>query len=158
MFQNRVDQQLVIGDHSIEVVDSFVYLGSCITDDNNEHKEIQRRLMLDNKAHFSLVAVMRSGDIRRTTKIMLYKTLIRSVLMYGCETRVLPRKLENALRAFKRKILRRIFGPGNDNGRWRIRHNHEMYELCKEPDLVTGIKIRRLCGQGHSEDGKFKGP
>jgi hypothetical protein len=46
--QNRVDQQLVIGDHSTEVVDSFVYLGSCITNDNNEHKEIRRRLILAN--------------------------------------------------------------------------------------------------------------
>jgi hypothetical protein len=68
--QNRVDQQLVVGDHSIEVVDSFVFLGSCIADDNNELKEIQRRLMLANKSYFSLVAVMRSGDIHRKTKIM----------------------------------------------------------------------------------------
>jgi hypothetical protein len=66
--QNRVDQQLVIGDHRIEVVDSLVYLRSCITDDNNEYKDIQRRLMLANKAYFSLVAVMRSGDIHRKTK------------------------------------------------------------------------------------------
>jgi hypothetical protein len=34
-------QQLKIGDHSIEVVDSFVYLGSCITRDNDEYIEIQ---------------------------------------------------------------------------------------------------------------------
>jgi hypothetical protein len=46
--------------------------------------------------------------------------------MYGCETWVLPQKLENALRAFERQILRRIFGPVSDNGRWRIRYNHEM--------------------------------
>jgi hypothetical protein len=97
-----------------------VYLGSCIPDDNNEHKEIQRRLMLANNAYFSLVAVMRSRDIHRKTKIMLYKTLICSVLMW-----VLPLKLENALRAFERKILRRNLGPVNANGWWRIRYNHE---------------------------------
>jgi hypothetical protein len=99
-----VGQQLVIGDHSIEVVDNFVYLGSCITDDNNEYKEIQRRLMLANTAYFSLVAVMISKDIHRKTKIKLYKTLIRSVLMYGCETWVLSQKPENTLRVFERKI------------------------------------------------------
>jgi hypothetical protein len=54
-----------------------VYLGSCITDDNNEYKEIQRRLMFAHEAYFSLVAVMRSGDIHRKTKITLYKTLIQ---------------------------------------------------------------------------------
>jgi hypothetical protein len=85
------------------VADNFVYLGSCITDDNNEYEEIQRRLMLAIKVSFSLVAVMRSGDIHRKTKIMLFKTLIRSVLMYGCETWVLPQKSENALRCLKGK-------------------------------------------------------
>jgi hypothetical protein len=64
--------------------------------------------------------------------------------MDGCETWVLPQKSENALRVFKRKILRRIFGPVNDNGQWRIRYNHEVYELYKEPDLVTCIKMRTL--------------
>jgi hypothetical protein len=74
---------------------------------------------------------------------MLYKTLIRSVLMYGCETCVLPQKLEYVLRTLETKILRRNFGPVNDNGRWTVRYNHEVYELYKEPDLVTCIKIRR---------------
>jgi hypothetical protein len=128
---------------------SYTYLGSCITDDNNEYKEIQRRLMLANKAYFSLVAVMRSGDIHRKTEIMLYKTLIRSVLMYGCETWVLSQKSENALRGFERKILRRIFGPVNENGQWGIRCNHEVYELHKEPDLVTCITIITLHWAGH---------
>jgi hypothetical protein len=87
---------------------------------------------------------MRSGNIHRKTKIMLYKTLIRNALRYGCETWVLPQKSENALRVLERKILRRIFGPVNDNGQWRIRYDHEVYELYKEPDLVTCNKIRRL--------------
>jgi hypothetical protein len=104
--------------------------------------------MLANKAHFSLVAVMRSGDIHRKSKIMLYKTLICSVLMCGCETWVLPQRSEHALRVFERKILRSICGPVNDNGQWRIRYNHEVYELYKEPDLVTHIKIRRLHSAG----------
>jgi hypothetical protein len=37
----------------------------------------------------------------------------------------------------------------NDNGQCRIRYNHEVYELHKEPDLVTCIKIRRLHWAGH---------
>jgi hypothetical protein len=72
--------------------------------------------------------VMRSGDIRRKRKIMLYKTLIRSVPMW-----VLPQKLDNALRTFERKILRRIFGPVNDNGQRRIQYIREVCELYKEP-------------------------
>jgi hypothetical protein len=46
MIQNRSktksnsEQQLNIGQHKIEIVNSFNYLGSCITEDNNEYAEI----------------------------------------------------------------------------------------------------------------------
>jgi hypothetical protein len=46
------------------------------------------------------------------------------------------------------KILRRIYGPVQDNGQWRIRYK-EMYELYSEPDLVTCIKLKRLQWAGH---------
>jgi hypothetical protein len=52
-------QQLRTGDYNMDVKDSFVYLGSCITRDNDEYIEIQRQLKLANKAHVSLLAVMR---------------------------------------------------------------------------------------------------
>jgi hypothetical protein len=131
------------------VVDSFVYLGSYITKDNDEYIEIQRRLKLPNKAYLSLLAVMRCKDIHKETKVMLYKTLIRTVFTYGSETWMLFKNSENALSTFERKILRRIYGPVQDNGQWRIRYNKELYELYGEPDLVTCIKLRRLQWAGH---------
>jgi hypothetical protein len=72
----------------------------------DEYTEIQRRLRLANKAYFSLLAVMRCKDIHNTTKVMLYKTLIRTVLTYGSETWTLSKNSENALSIFERKILR----------------------------------------------------
>jgi hypothetical protein len=126
------------------VVDSFVHLGSCITKDNDDYIEIQRRLKLANKACFSLLAVMRCTDIHNKTKVMLYNTLIRTVLTYGCKTWTLSKKSENALSIFERKILRRIYDPFQDNGQWRIRYNKELYELYSEPDLLTCIKLKRL--------------
>jgi hypothetical protein len=75
---------------------------------------------------------------------MLYKTLICKVLTYGSETWTLSKNSENALSTFERKLLRRIYGPVQDNGQWRIRYNKELYELCGEPDLVTCITLKRL--------------
>jgi hypothetical protein len=86
---------------------------------------------------------MRCKDIHKKTKVMLYKTLIRTVLTHGSETWTLSKKSENALSIFERKILRRIYGPVQDNGQWRIRCK-EMYELCGEPDLAKCIKLKRL--------------
>jgi hypothetical protein len=80
---------------------------------------------------------MRCNDNHKKTKVMLYKTLIRTVLSYGSENWTLSRKSENALNIFERKTLRRIYGPVQDNVQWRIRCNKELYELYDEPDFVT---------------------
>jgi hypothetical protein len=47
----NTDQCLNISGHNIELVNSFVYFGYCIMDDNNELSEIQRKLIL--ATHFS---------------------------------------------------------------------------------------------------------
>jgi len=53
------------------------------------------------------------------------------------------------LNTFERKILRRIYGPTHERGCWRPRWNNELYSLCKEPNIVEDIKIRRLEWAGH---------
>ena len=53
MFQSKVntDQCSNTGGHNTELVNSFVYLGSCIKDNYNKLSEIQRRLILANNAY-----------------------------------------------------------------------------------------------------------
>jgi hypothetical protein len=58
---------------------------------------------------------------------MLYKTLIRPILMYGSESWPVSKQEENILQIFERKILRRIDGPINEVGMWRIRYNNELH-------------------------------
>jgi hypothetical protein len=43
------------------------------------------------------------------------------------------KKDENLLQIFGRRILRRTYGPINEGGVWRIRHNNEFYKLYSEP-------------------------
>jgi hypothetical protein len=64
--------------------------------------------------------------------------------MHGSETWVNRNKTENIINSYEKKILRRILGPINDNGTWRIRYNKEMYTLYGDPELSTVIKLRRL--------------
>jgi hypothetical protein len=142
--RTNIDQQLRTGDHNINMVNKFIYLGSCITEDNNEQLEIQRRLKPANKAYYSLYAIMKSCDIHKKTKIRLYKTLIRTVLTRGYESWKLTKKSEDDINSFERKILRRIFWPVNENGQWRNRYNKELYELYRDLDLGTFVKLKRL--------------
>ena len=59
--------------------------------------------------------------------------------MYSSETWILIAKDENNLRSFERQILRKIFGPVNNENIWKIRNNMEIDKLIEGPDIVTFI-------------------
>jgi hypothetical protein len=54
-----------------------------------------------------------------------YRTIILSVVLYGCETWSLIMSEECRLRVYENGVLRRIFGPNRDEvtGRWRKLHD-----------------------------------
>ena len=56
---------------------------------------------------------------------------------------------EKSLNTFKRKTLRKIFGPICVNVEYRRRMNHERYELYDEVELARRVKIQRLHWLGH---------
>jgi hypothetical protein len=56
---------------------------------------------------------------------------------------------ENIINSYERKTLRRILGPINDKGTWRIKYNKEIYTLYGDSELSTVITLRRLQWAGH---------
>uniref|UniRef100_A0A1B0EY09 Uncharacterized protein n=1 Tax=Phlebotomus papatasi TaxID=29031 RepID=A0A1B0EY09_PHLPP len=72
------------------------------------------------------------------------------VVLYGCESWTLNKLDEDRLNCFERKILRRIYGPVEESrGEWRIRHNHELYDLFNDHTIVGIAKSSRLRWAGH---------
>jgi hypothetical protein len=71
---------------------------------------------------------------KKNIKIRIYKTIILSVVLYGCENWSLTLREEHRLRVFVNRVLRRIFGPKRDEvtGGWRKLHNEELHNLYKQ--------------------------
>ena len=53
------------------------------------------------------------------------------------------------LGVFERKVLRSILGGKLEDGVWRIRINHELYQVYKHADIVKVIQRSRLQWAGH---------
>jgi hypothetical protein len=52
---------------------------------------------------------------------------VRPVVTYGCEAWTLTNPDEQHLRIFERRILRKIFGPvQNEDGSWKISMKNEL--------------------------------
>jgi hypothetical protein len=60
-------------------------------------------------------------------------------------------KLQNRLRVFENRVLRRIFGPRRDEvtGEWRKLHNEELHNLYSSPYIIRQVKSRRMRWAGH---------
>jgi hypothetical protein len=94
--------------------------------------------------------LMTSRALNRNSKLKIHKILIRPVVTCGCEAWTLTDRDEQHLRIFERRILRKIFGPvQNEAGSWRIRMNYELNKLTGNADIVRFIKSRRIAWLGH---------
>jgi hypothetical protein len=80
------NQDIKMGNRSFENVSQFKYLGTTATDQHLIQEEIKRRLNYGNACYHSLQKLLSSRLLLKNVKIRIYKTIILSVILYGCET------------------------------------------------------------------------
>ena len=149
--RGELDGLVNIDGMEVEVVESFKYLGMTVAGDGNIEEEINERIGAANRCLFSLMSLLKKRSISERTKLRVYNTIIRPILIYGCETWSLTKKQEKRLEVFENKILRIITGPVYDQGmqEWRRRHNWELRERSKQPHISQIVKGRRIQWAGH---------
>jgi hypothetical protein len=89
--------------------------------------------------------------LSKKLKIKIYRTIILSVVLYGCETWSLTLRGERRLRVFENRVLRRLFGPKRDKvtGEWRKLHNEELSDLY--------VLLTQYCAGGQIEKNEMGG-
>jgi hypothetical protein len=84
-------------------------------------EEINERIALGNKAYFVNQKFLRSKLVTKRSKLKIYKTVIRPLVIDASETWVLKEAMIKKLMIFERKVLRRMFGPTKEkDGTQRI--------------------------------------
>ena len=135
----------------LEGVEEFRYLGTIITSENRVEDEVKNRIAAGARCLWALNDIFKSRNLSRTTKLTTYITIIRPILLYGCETWRLTKELERKLLVFENGVMRRIWGPIFDEteNTWRRRHNIELREASKLPPITNIIRSCRLRWAGH---------
>jgi hypothetical protein len=74
--------------------------------------------------------------------IKMYRNIILSVVLYGCETWSLTLREERRVRVFGNRVLRGIFGAKGVGvtGEWRKLHNEVRNDLYCSPTVMWVIK------------------
>jgi hypothetical protein len=136
---------LHVQNEPVEDVKDFAYLGSTVSADGHLLVEIKSRIAKATSAFHKLHGIWKSRIYSIKTKTRLYKTYVRSVLLYGAETWKTDQKIESILRGFEGRCLRRILGFT-----WEDRiSNERIREITGMKDINLDIKERRWRWTGH---------
>jgi hypothetical protein len=117
--------------------------------ENNICAFIKRRLNAGSACYHSVQNHLSSHLLSKNLKHRIYKSVILSVVLYGCETLTL--REEHRLKGFEKGVQRRIFGLkcADVTGDLRKLHDEELHNLCSLPSIIRMMKSRRMRMSGH---------
>ena len=124
---------------SLKLVDKFTYLGSSVS---STEKDIDTRLAKAWTAIDKLSIIWKSDQTDKM-KLSFFQAVVVSILLYGCITWTLTKRLEKKLDGNYTRMLRAIL-----NKSWRQQPTrHQLYSHL--PLITKTIQVRRTRHAGH---------
>ena len=137
---------VTLNDEALEEVDNFTYLGSIVDKQGGTDADVRTRIGKARAAFIQLKNIWSSTDLRLNTKIRIFNTIVKPVLLYGAETWRTTVITMSRVQTFANTCLRRILRI-----RWpeKIR-NQELWRLTKQQPIEEDILKRRWRWIGHT--------
>ena len=132
----------------IQVVPEFKYLGSMFSADNTLAAEINHRVASASFAWYQLKVskIWNSKYLTLNRKVSIFRTIVLSVLLYGCETWPALQGHISRLEVFQMNCLRTMCGFSLTEHRTNV----SILQLCKLPSIAGEVCFRRLKWLGHA--------
>ena len=124
---------------SLKLVDKFTYLGSSVS---STEKDIDTRL---TKAWTAIdrLSIIWKSDLTDKMKRSFFQAAVVSILLYGCTTWTLTKRLERRLDRNYTRMLRAVW-----NKSWR-QHPTRLQLYGHLPPITKTIQVRRTRHAGH---------
>ena len=137
---------VTVGARPIKVVDSFVYLGSIVDQQGGTDQDVTARVGKARRAFNMLRKFWASRDISMLTKLRIFNSNVKSVLLYGCETWRTTKTMLRKIQTFINTCLRRIC-----NIRWPERtRNEDLWKQAGQTSAAEQVLRRKWGWIGHT--------
>ena len=143
---NKQEAPITIGGVATENVKEFAYLGSIISQTGGTDEDITARIKKARQAFAILRPVWKSTAISIHTKIRIFSSNVKSVLMYGSETWRFTNSSSHKIQTFVNKCLRQIL-----NVKWFDKvPNTDLWTRANQDPMAVQISKRKWRWVGHT--------
>ena len=147
MIMSRISRQahMTVGTTPLNQVDQFKYLGSTYGTGGVKDITINDRIQKFSSNVGLLYPLLKDKHVPKKVKTVIYTTILRPVLLYGCESWTLTSVLKSKIQAAEMRVLRLIKGVTR---RDRLR-NVDIRKELKVKSILTIIEESQLRWYGH---------
>ena len=143
---NLQEAPILIEGKAVEDVQEFVYLGSKISQTGGTDEDIAARIRKARQAFAILRPVWRSTAISKHTKLRVFDSNVKSVLLYGSETWRVVKSSSNKIQTFINKCLRQILSI-----KWYDKvPNCDLWERANQHQMAVQVRRRKWRWVGHT--------
>ena len=140
------NEPLTLENEPLQDVNTFTYLGSIINRKGGTEEDIKARIQKARGAFVTLKNIWKTSQIKTKTKIRIFNSNVKSVLLYGSETWRTTKATSKKVQVFINRCLRTILRL-----HWSDKTtNEELWRRTGQRPIEQELKQRRWRWIGHT--------